>query len=194
MSDPTTGSVSVSRSPEDPPDAPGTPGTRGGGGRADAAVILGTLVVLGLVGGVLWWLLVDPATYTRTRQGGVMSEAQFARQFDADGVYVAIAAVAGLLSGLALSWWRRRDPLLTSVLLVLGSVLAAALMVLVGRLLGPGDPGPALRSAAVGARVPVRLTVDAFPVYLVWPLAVLAGDLLVLLNRSDPPTGDPARR
>jgi len=85
-----------------------------GGARGDAVVVLGVLLVLGLLGGVLWWLLVDPAAYTKTRTGGVMSEADLSRQFAADGVYAVIAAVTGLVTGLVMTWWRSRDPLLTS--------------------------------------------------------------------------------
>lgn len=164
-----------------------------GGARGDAVVVLGVLLVLGLLGGVLWWLLVDPAAYTKTRTGGVMSEADLSRQFAADGVYAVIAAVTGLVTGLVMTWWRSRDPLLTSALLVVGSVLAAAVMALTGHLLGPDDPGAALSAAKVGGRVPIRLGVDAFTVYLVWPVAVLAGALVVLLNTTGPATSEAAR-
>ncbi len=81
-----------------------------------------------------------------------------------------------------LTWWRARDVLLTSVLLVLGTVLAAVAMELTGHLLGPGDPGAALAAAKVGGRVPERLDVDAFTVYLAWPISALVGALVVLLN------------
>jgi hypothetical protein len=165
----------------------------GGSLRGDAAVVIAIFLVLGLAGGVLWWLLVDPAAYTKTRDGGVMSEAALRRQFSADGVYAVIAAVTGLVTGLVLTWWRSRDPLLTSLLLVLGAALAAAVMALIGHLLGPGDPAAALREAKVGAQVPVRLEVDTFSVYLVWPVAVLAGALVVLLNSAGPTTSEAAR-
>ena len=141
--------------------------------RGDAAVVIAIFLVLGLAGGVLWWLLVDPAAYTKTRDGGVMSEAALRRQFSADGVYAVIAGVTGLVTGLVLTWWRSRDPLLTSLLLVLGAA--------------------ALREAKVGAQVPVRLEVDTFSVYLVWPVAVLAGALVVLLNSAGPTTSEAAR-
>jgi hypothetical protein len=127
----------------------------------DLAVVLGGMLVLGVLCGVLWWLLVDPAAYTKLRDGGVMQEEDLSKQFSADGLYVVIAAVAGLASGIALIWWRVRDVLLTSVLLVLGAVLAAA---------------------KVGTRVPERLNVDAFTVYLAWPISALLGALLVLVN------------
>ena len=172
----------------------GASGARSSGSlRGDGAVVFGIFLVLGLVGGVLWWFLVDPAAYTKTRDGGVMSEAALRRQFSTDGVYAVIAAVTGLVTGLVLTWWRSRDPLLTSLLLVLGAALAAAVMALTGHLLGPGDPTTALREAKVGAQVPLRLEVDTFSVYLVWPIAVLAGALVVLLNGAGPTTSEVAR-
>ena len=80
-----------------------------------------------------------------------MGEDQLSRQFDADAWYAVVAAMAGLAGGLVLSWWRSRDALLTSGLLVLGSALAATAMALVGHLLGPGSPRAALAVARVGA-------------------------------------------
>ncbi len=165
-----------------------------GGVRGDVLVVLGGLLLLGVVCGVLWWLLVDPAAYTKTRRGGVMSENELSRRFSADGMYVVIAVVAGLVAGIVLTWWRARDPLLTSVLLVVGSGLAAAAMWLVGHQLGPGDTAAALRAAKLGAHVPERLDVHAWTAYLAWPVAVLAGALLVLLGRvsdTDPQQIDP---
>jgi hypothetical protein len=148
----------------------------------DAAVVLGVLLLLGVVGGVVWWLLVDPAAFTKLPDGGVMQEDDLGRQFAADGWYVVVAGVAGLVAGLGLSTWRTRDALLTSVLLVVGSVLAAVAMALTGHLLGPGDPAAALRDVAVGGRVPEPLGVDARAAYLAWPLAVLLGAVVVLLD------------
>lgn len=167
--------------PDQGPRAPGTTDTQAVG--RDIVVVLGTLLGLGLLCGVLWWLLVSPAEFTKLRDGAVMSEVQLGRRFSADGMYIVIAAVAGLLSGLVLTWWRSRDPLLTSGLLLVGSALAAGVMSLTGHLLGPGDTRAALAAAKVGAHVPERLDVDAVTVYLVWPMAVLLGALVVLLGR-----------
>jgi hypothetical protein len=66
-------------------------------------------------------------------------------------------------------------------------VLAAAVMALVGHLLGPADPRAALAAAKVGARVPERLDVDTVIVYLAWPVGVLAGALVILLGRDRTP-------
>jgi|1186.fasta_scaffold36931_2 hypothetical protein len=168
-----------------------------GGARADAAVVLGTLALLGLLGGVLWAQVVTPAEFTKLANGGAMGENELSKQFAADAWYVVIGAVAGLAAGLVLSWWRTRDPVLTSVLLLAGAVVAAVLMALVGHLLGPGDPRAALQSAKVGARVPQSLDVGLVPVwplgrylretatvYLSWPVGALAGALFVLLGRA----------
>lgn len=155
---------------------------RGAAGR-DVAVVLGCLLVLGVLCGLAWMLLASPAEFTKLRDGGSMSEVELGHRFNADGMYVVVAGVAGLVAGVALSWWRSRDPLLTSAFLVVGSALAAGAMWLTGHLLGPGDTGTALAAARVGAHVPERLGVDALTVFLAWPIGVLAGALLVLLGR-----------
>lgn len=150
----------------------------------DVTVVIGWFVLLGVLSGVLWWLLVSPAEFTKLPNGGSMGEVDLGKQFNADGWYVVIAAVFGLVSGVALTWWRSRDPLLTSLLLIIGSATAAALMALTGHLLGPGATRPALAAAKVGARVPERLEVDTFVVYLCWPIAVFLGALVVLLGKD----------
>ena len=183
--------------PDAGPDAAPATGRHPGGVARDVAVVLGSFVVLGLLCGVLWSLVASPAEFTKLPNGGSMDEDQLGRQFGVVGWYVAIGAVTGLGAGLVLAWKRSRDPVLTGVLLVLGAVLAAVLMALVGHRLGPGDPRAALRAAKVGAHVPQRLDVglrpvrpvgpylrDTAPVYLVWPAAALAGALFVLLGRA----------
>jgi uncharacterized membrane protein YeaQ/YmgE (transglycosylase-associated protein family) len=169
--------------PTDHVAADGRSRRRPSGAAADAAVVLGSMAVLGLVCGVLWWLLVEPAEFTKLESGGAMGEVELGRRFAADGWYVVLAAVAGLLAGVALTWWRSRDALLTAALLLVGAVVAAVLMEQVGQLLGPPDPRPVLAAAEVGAKVPTQLEVDAFTVYLTWPVAVLAGALVVLWGR-----------
>ena len=156
----------------------------------DVLWVLGTYVVLGLVGAVVWWLLVDPALFTKQPGGGLgMGEVQLSRRFATDGWYAVIAAVLGVVSGSLLTWWRSRDFLLTAGLLVLGSGVAAGLMSLVGRWLGPADPGAVAGTVAVGAKVPTQLALNATAGYLVWPIAVLAGALFVLWSPPPEPAG-----
>lgn len=160
----------------------------------DVLVVLGAYLVLGLLCAVLWWLLVDPAVYVKGPGGGSMGELQLDKRFNADGWYAVIAAVAGLLSGLLLVWWRSRDYLLTTVLLLPGSGLAAAVMALAGRVLGRGAADAALASAQRGERVPLPLEVTAPAGYLVWPIAALIGALLVLWSTPSGPDGDESSR
>jgi hypothetical protein len=143
--------------------------------------VRGVYVLLGLLGAVAWWLLWEPALYTKAEGGALgMGEGQLGKRFNADGWYSVIAAVLGLLSGTALSWWRGRDPVLTSVLVLGGSVVAAGVMTVVGGWLGPPDPRTVAATAEVGATIPSELAVDATVCYLVWPVTALIGCLIVL--------------
>lgn len=164
------------------------------GARADVLAVLGTFVLLGLAGGVLWWLLVDPARYTVAAEGAAMGEVELSKRFNADGWYAVIAIVLGFGAGLLLSWWRSRDHRLTTFLLLVGAALAAVVMRFTGGLLGPGDEESALAGASRGDLVPVELGVTAWVVYVMWPLAVLGGALMVLWSSSGavPPTGPAA--
>ena len=166
------------------------------GAVAEVALIVVLLAALGVLGGVVWDLVVTPAEFTKLANGGALNEAELGQQFGADGWYVVIALVAGVLAGALLTWWRSRDALRTCGALLLGAAVAAAVMAVVGHLLGPGDPRPALQAARVGAHVPESLDVgegsshsvwgylaDRIVIYLCWPLGVLAGSLVVLLSR-----------
>jgi hypothetical protein len=169
--------------------------------RRDALIVLLSFLVLGVLCGVLWSLVVTPAEFTKLAQGGAMGEQELAKRFGADGWFVTIGAASSLLVGLALCRWRSRDPLLTSVLVVIGSLVAAVVTAAVGHLLGPGDAQAALDAAQVGAKVPEQLDVGVVPLrpltdylrgtvtlYAAWPIGALAGALVVLLGR---PVGAP---
>lgn len=162
----------------------------------DVAVVLGGLVVLGVLCGVLWSLVVTPAELTRLPNGGALNETALGAQFGADGWYAVIAATTGLVAGFVLMAWRSRDALWTAAVLVLGALVAAALMAVVGHLLGPADPRDTLAAAKVGTKVPESLNLGVRPVspfgpylkgtamfYLAWPVSALAGCLAVLLAR-----------
>lgn len=168
-----------------PADGP-TPDTVGRAHPAarDALVIVGCYVLLGVVGGLLWWLLVDPAVFTKVSDGGSMGELELGRRFNGDGWYAVIGAVAGLVSGVAITRWRSRDLVLTTILLVVGACVAAAVMAVTGHLLGPGDTDVALAAADEGAQIPIQLEVTAKAGYLVWPIAALVGSLFVLWSPS----------
>lgn len=149
---------------------------------ADAALVLSLFAVLGLVGAVVWDLLAPLAEYTRTADNGTMDEGELARQFGATGWYFVIAAVGGVLGGIALLLRRRRDPILMVLLVAVGGALAAFLMAQVGLALGPSDPEQVLPTVAVGDKVPLQLQVEGLGVYFTWSIAALAGALGALLG------------
>jgi hypothetical protein len=163
----------------------------GRGPLADVVTVLATFAVAGGVCGVLWWLLVDPAEYTRVLGGGAtMREVELSKRFNADGWYSVLAIVAGFLTGLGVTWWRSRDPWFTTLLLLPGAALAAAVMATVGHALGPDHPDVALAGVARGQSVPVELVVTATAGYLMWPVAVLIGALMVLWSSTGVPGQD----
>ena len=77
----------------------------------DLGIALAWFAVLAVVGGLVWWQVTPLAAYTRTATNAVMDEEQLGIQVNADGWFFVIAAVAGLLSGVVLLSWRRRDPI-----------------------------------------------------------------------------------
>lgn len=149
-------------------------------GLTTLSVVVAWFAVAALVGALIWWKVTPLAEYTRTADNASMDEEQLSKQFGADGWFFVIAAAGGLLSGLVLTWVRRRSPILVVLLLVAGGALATFLMVEVGRLLGPSDPSTVLASAPVGGKVPLQLEVDAHGVWFVWSIAALIGGIIVL--------------
>ncbi len=155
-------------------------------GLHEAAVVLGLFAVLGVVGGVVWELVAPLAEYTRVAENGTMGEEELARQFDATGWFVAIAAVGGLVTGFVLLLLRRRTPILTVVLVAVGGGVASLVMALVGFALGPADPNDVLQAAALGDKVPLQLQVEGAGAYLVWSISAMAGALAALLFYESP--------
>lgn len=152
---------------------------------ADVAIVLAWFVVLGVVAAVVWWQVTPLAAYTRTSDNAVMDAQEFGKQVDADAWYVVIAVVAGLVSGLVLARWRERDPLLTVALVGVGALVASFLMLRLGLWLGPAKPTRSvIEHVAVGHKVPLQLRPGSHVVFLAWPVAAMAGCLLVLLGRT----------
>jgi hypothetical protein len=153
----------------------------------DVLVVLGWFAVAGAIGAVVWWQLTPLAEFTRGEAGAEMGEGELGRQVAADGWYFVIAAVGGLLSGIALLSLRRRDPLVMVVLVTLGGLVAGWLMLRIGMWLGPPDPEAVLSQVDVGDAVPVQLEPRARGVLFVWPVAALLGAIGVIWGLDDHP-------
>jgi hypothetical protein len=149
-------------------------------GLRDAGIVAAWFVVAGILGAVVWWQLTPLAEFTRTVDNGVMDEQQLAKQVATDGWFVVISAIGGLVSGIALLSWRRRDPVLMVVLLALGGGLATWVMLQAGLALGPPDPSGVLPHAKTGAKIPIRLDPTATGIYVTWSVTALLGAIGVI--------------
>ena len=163
----------------------------------DAAVVALWFVVLGVLGALVWWRAVDLPQATRTEAGVVVEPVELVKQVAADGWYVVLALVGGLLSGVVLLRWRRRDPLLMVVLVVLGAGLAAVVMLRLGEWLGPPPETATLRGQPVGAMASLPLRLHAGGAAWTWPVASALGALVELwvLRRPEPedrPSAEPS--
>jgi hypothetical protein len=150
----------------------------------DAVVVFGWFVVAAVVSAVAWWQVTPLPTYTRTRQGAVMDQVQLGGQVAVDGWYFLLAVGFGLVSGVALTAWRRRDAVVTVVLVTVGAIGAAWLAIGLGRWLGPPDPHRVMSHLAIGGHAPVQLALTSHGEWLVWPMAALIGAVGVLWATS----------
>ena len=186
----------------------------------DLSLVAGSVVVLGLLAGVLWPQLVDPAMAERTADGVSTDEVQLGKLFAADGWFIVLGFVGSAILG-ALLMLRRRGHEVVVLLLLLGGTYLAARGIAepIGVALGPPDPVAVLSKGEVGDKAPSRLCTiqkddkgevikddDGKEVcglssradLLAWPLGGAVGSLVVLLavtrlghdRPKSPPHGD----
>ena len=152
----------------------------------DAVIVLVWFAVAGALGAVVWWLVTPLPKITRAGDSASQAPDQLVNQVGIDGWFFAVALVGGLLSGIVLLAWRRRDPLLMIFLVALGGGLAAWVMVRTGLAIGPSPELAALRDLAEGAEVSMQLKLHAPGIALVWPIAALLGAVLQLWVLAKP--------
>lgn len=153
----------------------------------DVLVVGLWFAVAGLLGALVWWQVTPLPTVVKTGDGATLAPEELVKQAGIDGWFFVVAAVGGLVSGVALLAWRRRDPLLMVVLVVLGGALAAWVMTRVGLTLGPERELTALRDLPEGAEVRMQLKLHAPGVAWTWPITAALGALVQLwvLRRPD---------
>jgi hypothetical protein len=151
------------------------PGLFAAGSPARTAVsILLAYAVLGAVAGVVWETIWTPPGQVITQhQVFYDSYASLRRVFTGTGYYVMVGAVASALLALVVALLARGREILTLVLVIIGSLVAAWVMLKVGTALAPGDP--AGLAAHTTARTPVQgqLQVQGKSPYLIWPMTSL---------------------
>jgi len=143
---------------------------------AEMLPVVAVLVIYALVGvaaGWLWHQLWTPADGVVVGHQWYASGDALRDDFSGTGLYVLVAAGAGLLLGTVCAIAGGRRPLLTVGAAVVGSALATALMTTVGERLGPTDPHELAKTLDDGKNLPSALTVTGFSPNLAFTIGTL---------------------
>lgn len=165
---------------------------RGSGLVAAETALVG--VALGAVMGLIWWWVAPTEQWRVIKDGALVpAEVGFNAWFAADGWFVVLGAIAGVLLTV-ISWRRgRRSPVALVVGVVVGGALLALTAWSLGGVLGPPDPKSIADTAALGSIVEGALGLRAFGVLcapLLTALTTLA--LLVASAHVEEPPAEPA--
>ncbi|MGH3346802.1 MAG: hypothetical protein ACRDO4_07450 [Nocardioides sp.] len=140
----------------------------------DVVVVLAGCAAAGALAGVVWEAWWTPPIGVVRDQGWYVDLFESRDLFSATALYVVVGVLAGLLVGAASAFFVDRVELVTLATVVVGSVLAAWLMLQVGSALAPPDPAVLARTAADDTRIPGTVEVSGN-----WPLGAFpAGALL----------------
>jgi hypothetical protein len=136
----------------------------------DVLVILALFVVVGVACGFLWEHIWSPPAGLAYQHKWVLDGDGLTADFSGTGLYALIGAAAGLVLGLVASLVLDRDEVVSLVTIMVGSVLAAYLMWVVGRALGPPDPHTVARTADDFDPIPADLRVHGKAALLAFPM------------------------
>lgn len=136
-------------------------------------------VALGLVVGVVWWL-VAPEVSVGVRDGQpVLIPAEARNLFGVDVSFAAVGAAAGLLLGAVMCTRYRDHPTALLAGLVLGGVVGSLVAWQVGSTLGPGPLGERTGGAADGVTLAIPLDLEATGVLLFWPIVAVVATFVL---------------
>jgi len=145
-----------------------------------ALLVLLAYAVLGVIAGAVWEVVwTPPGQVIAKHQVFFDSYASLRRVFTGTGWYVIVGGIGSALLALVVAIFARGRELLTLVLVIVGSAIAAVLMLKVGTLMGPADPASIAHHTTGRATVSGQLTVEGKSVlgvkspYLIWPMASL---------------------
>ena len=148
-------------------------------------LVVAALAAVGALAGVVWQWIWTPTVGVVVDHRWTAGDALgLQHEFSGTGWYVAVALVAGLLAGVVAALLVDRAPLLTLAAVVVGSALAAWVMLLVGSALGPPDPDVVARTADDGTRLPMQLSVTGRSPWIALPSGALIGLLVVFIGLS----------
>jgi hypothetical protein len=158
-----------------------------GSWRGGLVVVIGTALTgigLGAVMGVIWWWITPTEMWIKVDGGLGAADLSSPTWFAADGWFLIIGVVFGLvLTGI--SWmWARQHPIALVTGLLLGAALLSVVAWSVGGVLGPPDPNVTATSVAVGATVDGSLGLRALGVLAAPVISALALVSLLLATTS----------
>jgi hypothetical protein len=163
----------------------------GGGSLRDALLLLTLFAVGGALAGLVWNWLWSPPT-------GIVLDGVWYPEgdgvsgvFAGTGLYVLVAAGTGVVLGVLSGLLADRRELLTLALVVVGSSLAAGVMVLVGTLDTPPDPQPIAARADDYTRLPGQLEVGGASPHVALPIGAVAGLCTMFIGLARKPHDDP---
>jgi uncharacterized membrane protein YeaQ/YmgE (transglycosylase-associated protein family) len=153
-------------------------------------IVVGIFAVVAVVAGVVWEWLWTPAVGTAEQHTWQPTIETVTAEFSSTAWYVVVASVAGLITAAVVGLAFKQGEVVTLVAVVVGSALAAWVMLEVGYSLDPGDPQAAAASAADGTPIPAELMVPGKSPFLAFPASALLALVIVFFgvvrrHRSD---------
>ena len=151
----------------------------------ELGIVVASLAAVGALAGVVWQWIWTPVVGVVVDHRWTAGDALgLQHEFSGTGWYVVVGTAAGLVAGVVIALLAHRMPVLTLVAVVIGSVLGAWLMLVVGTALGPSDPTVLAKTAADGTRLPMELSVSGHSPWISLPTGALVGLLLVFIGLS----------
>lgn len=148
---------------------------------------IGAFAGVGALAGLVWFHVWTPPVGTVQSGQWFTDETGLRASFSGTGLYVVIAAAAGLVLGIVVALLLDRSELVALVCLCGGAVLAGWLMWKVGVHHSPPDPTVAAATAADGKKLPGHLHLNGRVPFVAFPLGGLvafAGVLLAVPKRG----------
>jgi hypothetical protein len=142
---------------------------------ARAAVVLAAFAVAGILGGYAWRYLWTPPEGVARGGSWVPTPVEEGLQNDFSGVgwYVVVALALGLVLGTLTALVLDRTEIVGVVVAVLGSALAAYLVLSVGERLSPPDPDVVAAGSADETEIPGDLEFDGWTPLLTAPIGAM---------------------
>ena len=146
---------------------------------AQALAIVALFAAVGAAAGWLWYKLWDVPSGVVSGGQWYTGEAGLRDDFQGVGWYITLALVAGLVLGMLTAWLFDRSELVTLGAVLVGSALAAYIMLRVGTHLSPPDPHELAKTAQDGDKLKGALRIDSWAPKGAFPFGALIGLALV---------------